>query len=179
MSFAIIGFLLDIAVLAALGATIYFALRLSKNLSVIRSDKKELRELIASLSHNIDHANAAMINMRATATKSADNLQGIIVQAKALSEELQIITEAGGNLAERIAKGAGARPAAPKPAPRASEPAPFFIHDRDFDHRGGEDKWAAQDEDDEIPPQLQTQAERELYAALRKNPKKNPASGRH
>lgn len=188
MNFELIGFFLDIAVLVGLAATICFTLKLSRNLSVIRNDKQKLGELIASLSKNVDQANAAVINMRATGTKTADHLQDLINQAKLISDELQIMNEAGNSLAGRLERSSGSRPAASaRPQARTVEPplepavrAPtFFIHDRDFDEDdAGNEGWGA-DDDVAVPDELQTQAERELYAALRKSQKKSPVSGRH
>lgn len=178
MNMEALGLMLDVVVLVCLGATIYFALRLSRSLGAFRENRKKLEELIAALSHNIDQANAAILNLRATGTKQTEKLQELVKESRALFSELQVMNEAGNNLAERLEKATDSKSSRPAPQPgEFTRPEPFLIHDRDFEESAEEDTdWG---EEEPLPPELQSQAEKELFRALRKIQKKPPASRRH
>lgn len=173
MSFEQISLFLDILVLVFLGVTIYVAVRLSKGLTAFRANRKEMGELIQRLSTNIDQANAAIINMRATVAKSSGQLKDLIQEARDLSSELQIMNEAANNTAKRLERASGvARTTTPRTAREPETPSRFAIQDREFE----QPSTAPRDDDEDTPEHLQSQAERELYRALKKRP---AGGGRH
>lgn len=180
MSFEQLSLFLDVLLLVFLGAMIFIGVRLSKNLNNFRANRKQMGDQIAALSRSIDQANAAIINMRASTAKTSEQLKDLIDEAKQMSAELEIMTESAGNTAKRIEKAAGRSPRTPitgnvkakdKDFDKAS---PFDIRDRDFSEPSAppRDDFGAEDD---MPEGLQSQAERELYRAL----KKRPSSGRH
>ena len=56
MTAQILGLVLDIAVLIALGFTIFYCLKLSRSMNNFRQHRQEMAALIADLSKNIDEA---------------------------------------------------------------------------------------------------------------------------
>ncbi len=173
---------LNIILMVLLGAVIYYARRLSENISIFRDSRKELTALINDLTKNIDKAEGAIQSMRRETDTSADDLHFMITKAKALSEELQFIQESGDRLATRIEKAAentnkesasGDTPIrATKPSSsksKKSPPSPMFnIIDRDNEIGGEHDIPEFLTDDTDIPENLKSQAERDLAMALRK-----------
>ena len=181
---------LDVLILICLVFTIYYALRLSRSLDNFRSYRKEFNRLIKELNKNIEKAGQAMDDMKFVSEHSGKQLQKTIEASKALADDLDLLGESGEKLAarleklmsksRRIAQGLEDEPGAQeydeqlysniehletgmKNARDDDHSQPFSIQDRDF-----EDESAGAD----IPEDLQSQAERELFLALQKNRRK-------
>ena len=186
MTAQILGLVLDIAVLIALGFTIFYCLKLSRSMNNFRQHRQEMAALINDLSKNIDEALRAIDGLKIAGDRSGRDLQKIINESKSVARELQDVNEAGNSLASRLENLAGKsriasqsfdnkkeymdEPSAPPASPRntvAQKPA-FYIQDRDH---GSADDEAVNDDDD---TENMSQAEKELAAALRKN--KKPSS---
>lgn len=179
MNFEILGLFLDFAVLVCLGATIFFALRLSKSLSNFKAYREEFTDLVRVLSQNIDQAQRAVMVLKESSHDTADELSGLIKKSKAMIAELQLINEAGDNLASRI-EGLATRSAGKVPTAShdwfgeedEEEDLEEFMHEE-------VDSFAIRDndyEEDEPPAStggknFQSQAERELFEALMGNKK--------
>jgi hypothetical protein len=97
-----IGLMIDIVMLCALAFTIFFGLRLSKKIDMLRADRKAFEQLITALNLAASRAEAAIAALKAEAMTSGDRLQEKVGAARALAEELEIVVEAGDNLAERL-----------------------------------------------------------------------------
>ncbi|MCL4679321.1 MAG: hypothetical protein KJ017_12095 [Alphaproteobacteria bacterium] len=252
----VLALLLDMLIVALLGATIFFAMRLYSSLSSFREHRDDFEHVVAKLISSIGQAEQAMKNLKNTGTQEAQNLEELIRHAREMTEELRMVNEASGNMANRLeelaeknrkivegfdartpykaprvsrpheddeddeplvpvsaapspvatkpsavavkvpapANTSHAKPAAKQTAPKESAPdasfPSFFIRDREYDEasalepaldsrRGFVDVFE-EDEDEEespIPAALQSQAERELYAALQKNKRKAANGG--
>lgn len=92
----------DIVILGALGVTVFYCLRLSKQFNQMRADRKAFEALIQSLNGASARAEASIHAFRETAVGSGDILQDKINRAKAISEELEIMIQAGDSLANRL-----------------------------------------------------------------------------
>lgn len=183
MSMEVIGLVLDGLMLIFLAATIFVAWRLSDSLTVFRKTRKEMDGLVIELSRNIEKAELAITGLKGATRDSGRDLQKLVSEARALSDELQLMTESGDNLAsrlerlaernrdiaERIERSGGAAAGAPTRQPgiqrvqeekRAALGPAFAIRDRDADAS----------DDETIDDGFQTRAERELFAALGKKP---------
>lgn len=122
-----VGLFFDVAILAALGATIFHALKLSKQINQMQADRRAFESLISALNVAASRAEAAIKAFKETATDSGDRLQDKINKGRAMADELEIVIEAGDNLAERLTQKASKarRPAdeeidtPPAPAPAA------------------------------------------------------------
>lgn len=98
------GFALNVVILCALGAAIFYAWRLSTQLKSLQADRKALEGLITALNIASSKAELGAKSLKIAAEEGADALQKKINAARALSEELEIIVEAGDNLAERLSR---------------------------------------------------------------------------
>lgn len=97
-----IGLAFDVAILAALGATIFHALKLSKQITQMQADRRAFESLISALNVAASRAEAAIKAFKETATDSGEKLQDKINKGRAMADELEIVIEAGDNLAERL-----------------------------------------------------------------------------
>jgi hypothetical protein len=119
------GWILDIVVLAALAATIAQGFRLSRQFNRIQADRQIFEQLIQSLNLALARADAAIKGIRETASTSAMGLQEKIAKASALGQELEIIVQAGDNLADRLSRlSEEGRKAHTAPEPQAEDKTP-------------------------------------------------------
>lgn len=177
MSNEILSLIIDCVVLIFLGATIFYAYRLSKSLQDFKAHRSEFDSVIANLIASIDKAERAIGTLKQTSAQETTELQKLIDQAKTLSGELAIINQASEsmagrleNLAEKnskIARGeenhTSSRKSSSSPKPQEADIPSFMIKDKP-------------EEQDE--KQVQSQAEKELLAALRSNKRKSGSRGR-
>ncbi len=190
MTGALFGVAMDFLVLLALGATIYYTIHLTKSLNAFRAHREALQGVVAELSRNIDEAHRAITALKKAGNTEADNLEGVLHDARKMADELRLINQAGNNLAgrlEKLAAGQG-RPqggfvteryeiheeavfeAPSRSAVSGSVEMPsFFIQDREFE----EEEPAVREPESER--NFSSQAEKDLYEALRKN--KNRSGG--
>jgi len=97
-----IGMIFDILVLLALAVSVWRAATLSRQVSRMQADQKAFEQLIQALNLAASRAEAAIRALKETAIASSHDLQDKTSRAKALSEELEIMVQAGDNLAERL-----------------------------------------------------------------------------
>lgn len=171
---SVFAMIVDGLILVLLGITAFFAARLSLRLKDFRDGRTEMDSLVRRLSQEVANAERAIEGLRTATRDSGRDLQQTINEAKALSDELQIMSQSGGSLASRLEKLAdrktGSRYRAPVPSP-----ASFAIRDPDFDQGldsvaeaeadDAKDFYAEEDGGDR--PDFGSRAERELYEALR------------
>jgi len=199
MGTALLGIVMDLVVLVALGATLYYTIHLTKGLKAFKTHREAMQGLIGDLSQNIDSAQRAIENLKKTSNMAAQDLEGVLFDAKKMAAELRLINQTSDSLAGRLEKLAGesrnkvvqaqngflapelsggredeAPFQAPSRAPRAAEVrAPsFFIQDRDFAEDEPMESWQ-----DEPAQNFSSQAEKDLYEALQKN--KGRSGGGH
>ncbi len=162
-----VGFILDITIICLLAVTIFYAFRLSMFLKVFRDGRADIQKLFIDLTGHIDRAEQAMQVMRDAADQSGSDLQKLLNESKALSDELRFMNEAGDSLAARLEKLAGRNKELvdlleksggigraeiameemyeepPLPAREEKQPqqnlSDFLIHDRDFFEAENED----------------------------------------
>lgn len=187
----------DVTVMVLLGATIFYAIRLSRHLDHFRDTRADLAGVMLELSGHIQKAQQAIDEMRAHAGQSAINLQALISQAQNVSEELQLVNQASDALASRLenlaekGRKATEQSVASAPAPytpekraetpaaayadkpyRPATPAPdmmpaFSIRDPDMEVATEDNEQDWADENDPFAV-LGSQAERDLASALRR-----------
>lgn len=160
----LLSLIMDGAVIVLLVAVIFFASRLSLYLREFRASRKDMDKLIRDLSASVEKAESAMAGLREATRDSGRDLQSMINEAKALTDELQLMSEAGNNMARRletVAEKSGRNTPAGVPGRKEAS---FAIRDPEFDPAGGDDM----DDDlfEEETSGLQSRAERELFEAL-------------
>lgn len=176
-----LSLVMDIVIATLLAVTIFYAIRLSKHLDDFRSNRSAMERLIRDLSSQITRAQEGVTHLDDAARASGQELRKLIEKATGITDELEIMTESGNKLAERLDNLAsrnrdiadnmthsaakltypGSRPppmTAEKPKKKEIEetPAKSFFSIRDPDFRESA-------EDDGL-----SQSERQLAAALRR-----------
>ena len=199
--------ILDGIILVFLAGTIFYAMKLSGHLKAFRDTRAELDQLIGSLTTQIAKAEKSVTVMKDTAQSSGEALQKHIREAKMLSDELDMMIQAGNNMADRMEKaamrGKGEQPENQSSAPSLNAMADevdqalrgsassgetgFMIHDREYDD--DEDLSDSADEqgllpgegdDTPSPDTFHSRAERELFEAMTsggKGPNKRTKAG--
>lgn len=119
-----LGLIFDVAILGALGATIFYALKLSRQITQMQADRRAFEALISALNVAASRAESAIAAFKTTAAESGDKLQEKINAARALSDELEIIIQAGDNLADRLSGNASRARQAVVPEETPRTPAP-------------------------------------------------------
>lgn len=224
MGTELLALLFDCVVMTLLGATIFFVYRLTKSLENFKQHRQELDSVIANLLSSIDRAERSVQALKLSSAEEAGRMEVLIEQAKSLSDELQIINQAGESMAVRLEKLAETnrklvqpthkyqvpdqvprhkekisspvhkRKAAKqddtsksygetlkrvdrKTEPQEEDLPSFMIQDRDYNSgepaNNDDGDFSVEDQD---RGSLQSQAERELYEALRSS-KKNITDG--
>jgi len=191
----LLSLIIDIIILLCLGATIFYAMRLSTALNNFKAHRKEFQGLMSNLSQNIAQAQSAISGLKSASQKTGEQLQDKVNDAAALCDELQLMTGAGNRLASRLealaeqngkarmaqddvapdydAEGSDGR----KPNDDAAAMPSFFIQDPDFkdDDYEGSDNIAPfaprPDQSDPDEDSLQSEAEKDLLRALKQNKK--------
>jgi len=202
MEAPLISVIMDGIVIVLLATTVFFAARLSHHLKNFKQGRQEMNKLVATLTSQIDAAQRAVDGLRENAKQSGKDVQLIINEARALSDELQLMINAGDNLASRLEKGAGAiaRPVTTEPLVKfdpnelparknkaienswrvdaQAEPRGpgFAIRDPEFD-RSDDDEAQDSGDDDFSFDEFASRAEKELFEALQGKKKSSDIGG--
>jgi len=97
-----ISFAFDILITLLLGATIYFAIKLSRHLDSFRSNRTSMEGLIRELSNQITRAQEGISVLDELSANRGDELRTSISKAHSISDELQMMTQSGNSLADRL-----------------------------------------------------------------------------
>ena len=97
-----LSLVLDIVILVLLGATIFYAIRLSRHLDAFRSNRSDMERLIRELSSQITRAQEGVSALDEAAKESGDQLRSLVAKGQGLADELALMTEAGNSLASRL-----------------------------------------------------------------------------
>lgn len=98
----LLSFTFDVLITGLLAATIFFAVKLSRHLDSFRSNRTNMENLIRELSTQITRAQEGISVLDELSSNRGDELRRSIAKAQALSDELQLMTESGNSLAERL-----------------------------------------------------------------------------
>ena len=87
-----------------LTATIYFAIRLNKRLTVLRVEKEQLEKLITQFEFVADRAHSSLSGLRATADQVKSDLDDATNKSHAMRDELAFLIERADINAEKLAQ---------------------------------------------------------------------------
>ncbi len=107
--------LIDVTVIALLGATIYFAFRLDRRLQSVRNVQNELAGVIRELNSAAARAEAGIQGLKMAAQSSGQQLEEQIHSARVVGDELAILLRSS----ERVGRVAETVRAQPAPTPVA------------------------------------------------------------
>jgi chromosome segregation ATPase len=194
MNIALLSIVMDIVIVILLAGTIYYAYSLARQLKIFRQSKGEFEALLMQLTGQINTAHDAIEHMQEAADTNGQVLNKLIRDGQFLADELQMVNEASNNLANRLERAAssgrsesinideaedyvppvqGRTKSSPQPSAKPSEGktpmSGFAIRDREVeDDDAGSDGSFLVDDDDEDVGNFHSQAERELYTALKR-----------
>ena len=95
--------LIDGILIILLIATIFCAVSLSRRLSSLRSDKKNLEKLMGEFHHISEKADKSLTGIRATAEEVSRELAEANAKSRSMRDELAFLVERADRLAEKIA----------------------------------------------------------------------------
>ena len=98
--------LIDGLLIIFLAATIFCAASLSRRLSTLRSDKKNLEKLMEELKNVTQKADESLSGIRATANEVSRELAEANTKSRSMRDELAFLVERADRLAEKIATSA-------------------------------------------------------------------------
>lgn len=121
----LIGYLVDGVLSLLLVIAMIQGYRLHRAFERMRSGQTELHKVIGSLNASVSEAQRGVAALKAAASEAEEQIRSESRKARALVDELSLITEAGNNLADRIEKRLTGSTAAnaPPPAEGAAEAA--------------------------------------------------------
>ncbi len=94
--------ILELALVALLAATLFHALRLERALGVLKRDRVQLQELIAGFNASTRQAESGIERLRSVADGAGQEIARQIDAAMALKDDLNLLTDRGDRLADRL-----------------------------------------------------------------------------
>lgn len=121
-----LSILLDIALIGLLAVGIHFAIKLSKQLSDMRSARADMERFIIEFNSTVGRAEAGIRGLKNTARSSGDDLEKLIDKGHLLRDELHFLTESADQIANRLSSSAShaARPQEQVVPPKTQTPKP-------------------------------------------------------
>lgn len=97
--------LLDIIIIILIAVMIAYSVALNGRLKAFRNTQNDMASLIASLDKVIMQAQNSVDTLKEAAVVEEGRLKDLIAKSRMLADELEIITDSGSNLADRIERG--------------------------------------------------------------------------
>jgi hypothetical protein len=94
--------ILEIALVILLAATLFHAVRLERALGVLRRDRVALQELIVGFNASTQQAEVGIERLRGAADGAGQQIAHQIDRAASLKDDLALLVERGDRLADRI-----------------------------------------------------------------------------
>jgi hypothetical protein len=110
-----VSLVLEAVLALLLAATVLYCAQLERRLKGLRQDQAALAGTITALNAAILRAQGSLTALREAAAEAGDTLGKGVTRARALADELSLLTAAGERIASRME---AARGQAPAPAPR-------------------------------------------------------------
>jgi hypothetical protein len=94
--------ILELALVALLAATLFHAMRLERALGVLKRDRVQLQELIAGFNASTRQAETGIERLRATADGAGQQIAHQVDAALSLKDDLTLLIDRGDRLADRL-----------------------------------------------------------------------------
>jgi F0F1-type ATP synthase membrane subunit c/vacuolar-type H+-ATPase subunit K len=105
-----VSLIVEMTLLGLLAATIFFCARLEKRIRSLRADQAGLGATIAALNSAIGAAQASLAGLKSVAREADEKLARNVGQARALADELALLSSAGERIASRFEAARAAMP---------------------------------------------------------------------
>jgi hypothetical protein len=115
-------FFLEALVALLLIVTVGYCWQLNRRLAALRGAQGELGRLIEDFGRATRSAEQAIQELKRAGAESGQQLDERVRQARALCDELTVMTQAGNGLAERLERGASGRRPVEEDSPRPRAP---------------------------------------------------------
>jgi len=96
---------LDILIIILIAIMITYSVLLNIKLKAFRNTQNEMASLIGQLNAAITRAQSSVEALKNAAVTEETRLEELIKNARLMADELEIITQSGSNLADRIERG--------------------------------------------------------------------------
>jgi hypothetical protein len=116
-----VGLVVELALCALLAVTLVYCVVLERRLAAVRKGQEGLKSTIGELNTAITNAGGSMRALKAAASGAADTLDDRLARARAIIDELSLLTASGERIAERFDRASDASAAA-RLAPAAQLP---------------------------------------------------------
>jgi hypothetical protein len=126
-----IELIIDIVLVMLLGGVIISAWILNNRLDIVRQGQTEMADLVQQLNIATSNAQSSVATLKGVGVEAQDVLTLEIKKARALADELTLITEAGDSLANRIEKNLTSSAKAAKANKKAKKSKDIDIKDAD------------------------------------------------
>jgi hypothetical protein len=107
---AVMEWVLEVALVALLAATLFHAVRLERALGVLKRDRSALQDLIDGFNTSTRQAELGIERLRGVAEGTGLQIAGQLDAAVALKDDLTLLIDRGDRLADRIADADQAEP---------------------------------------------------------------------
>ncbi len=157
--------LLEVALIFLLSATLYFALRLERALGVLKRDRSSLAELVSEFNESTHQAETGIDRLRQAADGAGRQIARQSEAAAALKGDLSFLVERGERLADRLdrlLRNGRTMETEPAPVSVAAPTSPSLSLTSEF-----EDDMLETAESQPAPGRIRSQAERDLLRALK------------
>jgi ABC-type transporter Mla subunit MlaD len=111
-----ISFALELTLTGLLATTLVYCVLLERRLAAVRKGQEGLKTMIGELDAAISGAGASLRALKAAASSAADTLDERLKRARALADELALLSSSGERIAERFD-----RTTTTRSGPRASQ----------------------------------------------------------
>tara|TARA_B100001989_G_scaffold252833_1_gene236470 strand:+ start:3332 stop:3907 length:576 start_codon:yes stop_codon:yes gene_type:complete len=188
MNLELLSYGLDVLILIFLAVMIFYAFRLTNSLNEFRRNRNQFDEVITKLVTSINQAEQSIRDLKEVSAEEAATLNGLVRQAKSLSTELKDINQVSETMAERLEKLASENRKILRGDTPQEEQGDIIPDDSDLPSFMIQDKYAepAKEEvashqeieehrefSDDMPEDLQSEAEKELFRALQGTKRKS------
>lgn len=115
-----IATVLELTLTFLLGATLLYCIILERRLAAVRKGQDGLRKMIGELNGAIAGAGASLRALKAAAGEAAETLDDRLKRARAVADELSVLSTSGERIAERFDRAIPSTPKAPSNLPSGS-----------------------------------------------------------
>ena len=115
------SFVLELTLVVLLTVTLGYCIVLERRLAGVKKGQQALGKTVRELNSAVDKAGAALSALKATSNNVSEDLTGKIRRARALADELSVLTASGERIAERFDRAVSARSMASSSAEASSD----------------------------------------------------------
>jgi hypothetical protein len=105
-----IAMALELTLSSLLAATLIYCIVLERRLAAVRKGQDGLKRMIGELNAAISGAGSSLRALKAAASGAADTLDDRLKRARALADELSLLSSSGERIAQRFDRSAASRP---------------------------------------------------------------------